>query len=301
MTSTEPTQSADPHAPVPPLRWFITGASGGLGRELARVALDAGDTVIATARHPEALRELTDAHPDRLHVMRLDVTDAVQVAEGVARVLATRGRIDVLVNNAGYSVVGATEEMTEQQLRDQLAILLHAPIGITRAFLPSMREQGGGRIIQISSVGGQIATQASSAYHAGKWGLEGFTEALAQEVAEFGIYPTIVEPGGMRTNFAANMEFTSPIGAYEPGAVGTFRRWIASAGPEVYTGDPTKLARAIFDTTRDPEPPLRLALGGDAYEMIHAALNSRIEALEGQRDLAFAVAFDSEASAASGR
>ena len=266
-----------------------------------RAALDAGDTVIATARRSDALRELTDAYPGRLHVERLDLTDPADVAATVARVLATHERIDVVVNNAGYSVVGASEEMTETQLEQQLAILLHAPIQITRAFLAPMRHQGGGRIIQISSVGGQITTAGSSAYHAGKWGLEGFTEALAQEVAEFGIHPTIVEPGGMRTNFAANIQTTTPISAYEHGAVGTFRQWITSAGSEVYTNDPAKLARAILDTTRNPQPPLRLTLGGDAYEMIHAALRARIEALEAQRELAFAVRFDTVASASLSR
>jgi NAD(P)-dependent dehydrogenase (short-subunit alcohol dehydrogenase family) len=230
MTSTPPPRPA----PVPPLRWFVTGASGGLGRELVRTALDAGDRVVATARRPAALRDLLDAYPGRLTVVPLDLTVPAEVTETLARVLAA-GRIDVVVNNAGYSIVGATEEMTDAQVEHLLAILLRAPIQVTRAVLAPMREQGGGRIIQISSVGGQITTPASSAYHAGKWGLEGFTEALAKEVAEFGIYPTIVEPGGMRTNFAANIQTTAPSPAYARGAVGTFRAWLTSAGPEVFT------------------------------------------------------------------
>jgi NAD(P)-dependent dehydrogenase (short-subunit alcohol dehydrogenase family) len=164
-----------------------------------------------------------------------------------------------------------------------------------------MRRQGGGRIIQISSVGGQITTAGSSAYHAGKWGLEGFTEALAREVAEFGIHPTIVEPGGMRTNFATNIQIATPIDAYERGTVGTFRRWIRSAGPEVFPNDPAKLARAIFDTSRDPEPPLRLTLGRDAHDMIDTALKARIDALHAQRDLASSVALDAEATATPSR
>jgi NAD(P)-dependent dehydrogenase (short-subunit alcohol dehydrogenase family) len=286
MTSTPP-----PHpAPVPPLRWFVTGASGGLGRELVGTALDAGDRVVATARRPETLHDLLDAHPDRLTVVHLDLTVPDEITETLTRALAA-GRIDVVVNNAGYSVVGATEEMTDAQVEHQLAILLRAPIQVTRAVLAPMREQGGGRIIQISSVGGQITTPASSAYHAGKWGLEGFTEALAKEVAEFGIYPTIVEPGGMRTNFAANIQTTAPSPAYERGAVGTFRAFITSAGPEVFTGDPRKLARAIFDTTREPRPPLRLTLGGDAYDMISKALHDRLDVLATQRELARSVAF----------
>jgi NAD(P)-dependent dehydrogenase (short-subunit alcohol dehydrogenase family) len=296
MTSTTPTRPNPPSAPSPPLRWFITGASGGLGRELVRAALDAGDEVIASARHAHTLSELTVTHPDRLHIERLDITDPDAVTATIARVLATHGRIDVVVNNAGYSVVGASEEMTDAQLHHQLAILLYAPIQITRAFLTPMRRQGGGRIIQISSVGGQITTPGSSAYHAGKWGLEGYTDGLAKEVAEFGIYPTIVEPGGMRTNFATNIQTTTPIDAYENGTVGAFRRQITSAGPEVYRNDPAKLARAIVATTRDPHPPLRLAFGGDAYEMIHTALTTQIHALENQRELAFSVASETETS-----
>jgi NAD(P)-dependent dehydrogenase (short-subunit alcohol dehydrogenase family) len=295
MTSTTSTGPTHRQPPTPPLRWFLTGASGGLGRELVRAALAAGDSVIATARRPEALLDLTDTHPDRLVVEPLDLADPADITATLTRVLSTHGRVDVVVNNAGYSVVGATEEMTQSQLDHQLAILLHAPIQITRAFLTPMREQGGGRIIQISSVGGQITTAGSSAYHAGKWGLEGFTEALAQEVAEFGIYPTIVEPGGMRTNFAANIQTTTPIDAYQQGAVGTFRRWITTAGPEVYANDPAKLARAILDTTRQTHPPLRLTLGGDAYDMIHNTLHARINALRAQRDLAHSVAFETDA------
>jgi NAD(P)-dependent dehydrogenase (short-subunit alcohol dehydrogenase family) len=157
-----------------------------------------------------------------------------------------------------------------------------------------MRERGGGRIIQISSLGGQVAFPASSAYHAGKWGLEGFTEAVAQEVAEFGVRLTIVEPGGMGTDFGANMRTAAAIGAYEHGGVGEFRRWFTTAGPEVFRADPAKVAQVIFNTTRDPEPPLRLALGVDAYDMVQQALRGRLDALEAQRELAHSVAFTAD-------
>jgi NAD(P)-dependent dehydrogenase (short-subunit alcohol dehydrogenase family) len=290
MTSTPDDRSA----PIPPLRWFVTGASGGLGRALVQVALEAGDTVVATVRRPDALRELADAHPGRLYVERLDVTDSAAVAATVSRVLAEHGHIDVVVNNAGYTIVGAAEELTDAELDHQLATLLHAPLQITRAFLGPMRERGGGRIIQISSLGGQVAFPASSAYHAGKWGLEGFTEAVAQEVAEFGVRLTIVEPGGMGTDFGANMRTAAAIGAYEHGGVGEFRRWLTTAGPEVFRADPAKVAKVIFNTTRDPEPPLRLALGADAYAMVQQALRGRLDALEAQRELAHSVAFTAD-------
>jgi len=275
------------------LRWFVTGASGGLGRALVQEALEAGDTVVATVRRPDALRELTDAHPGRLHVELLDVTESAAVAATVSRVLAEQGHIDVVVNNAGYTIVGAAEELTDAELDHQLATLLYAPIQITRAFLGPMRERGTGRIIQISSLGGQVAFPANSAYHAGKWGLEGFTEAVAQEVAEFGIRLTIVEPGGMGTNFGVNMRTAAVNDAYERGSVGEFRRWLTTAGSDVFSADPAKVAQAIFDTTRDPEPPLRLALGSDAYEMLRQALRGRLDALEAQRELAQSVALTS--------
>ena len=293
MTSTPDARSEHTSALSPPLRWFITGASGGLGRALVQEALEAGDTVVATVRRPDALRELTEAHPDRLHVELLDVTDSAAVATTVGRVLAEHGHIDVVVNNAGYTIVGAAEELTDAELDHQLATLLHAPLQITRAFLGPMREHGVGRIIQVSSLGGQVSFPASSAYHAGKWGLEGFTEAVAQEVAEFGVRLTIVEPGGMGTDFGVNMRTAAAIGAYERGSVGEFRRWLTTAGSDVFRADPAKVARVIFDTTRAPEPPLRLALGADAYEMLQQALRGRLDALEAQRELAQSVAFTS--------
>ena len=156
-----------------------------------------------------------------------------------------------------------------------------------------MRVRGSGRIIQISSVGGQVAYPVSSSYHAGKWGLEGFSEALSQEVAELGVHVTIVEPGGMRTGFGANARFTQETAAYAPTSVGAFRRVMADAGDDIYISDPAKLAAAVFDTTRAAEPPLRLALGPDAYDQIHRSLRGRLAALEAQEVLARSVTFES--------
>ena len=168
------------------------------------------------------------------------------------------GPVDIVVNNAGYAVVGAAEEMTVEQVRDQIEVLLLAPMLITRAFLPSMREQGGGRIIQISSMGGQVAIPTHSAYHAGKWGLEGFSESVGREVADFGIHVTLVEPGGTRTGFASALRYTEETAAYRDNVVGRTRRRLEATGDDVLTGDPAKLAAVIYRTTRDPNPPLRL-------------------------------------------
>jgi NAD(P)-dependent dehydrogenase (short-subunit alcohol dehydrogenase family) len=269
-------------------RWFITGASSGLGRNLAELALSEGDEVIGTARQPDVLKDLSDAYSDRLVVKQLDVTSRDDVVRVIAEAWQ-RGPVDVVVNNAGGAFIGATEEMTDEAMEQQLALNLLAPIQITRAILKPMREQGGGRIIQISSVGGQVAYPVSSAYHAAKWGLEGFTEGVSQEVAEFGIHFTIVEPGATLTGFHSNLRYTTETPPYRDTPVGKMRQWLAAAGQTAFSNDPAKLARAIFDTTRSPQPPLRLTLGADAYETIRDALQSRLRRLEEQEALARSV------------
>ncbi|WP_264373009.1 SDR family NAD(P)-dependent oxidoreductase [Streptomyces tsukubensis] len=181
--------------------------------------------------------------------------------------------------------------MTVQQIRDQVEVLLLAPMLITRAFLQPMREQGGGRIIQISSMGGQVGIPTHSSYHAGKWGLEGFTESVSREVSDFDIHLTLVEPGGTRTGFASALRYTAETAVYRDTAVGRIRRHLATADASTFTGDPARLAAVIYDTTRRPNPPLRLALGSDTYSAIHTALTERITALESQEELAASVAF----------
>jgi NAD(P)-dependent dehydrogenase (short-subunit alcohol dehydrogenase family) len=277
-----------PLADKPVRHWFITGASGGLGRQLTEHALRQGDRVTATVRRPTALDDLCAEHGDRLAVAVLDVTHPSDIDAVTGRVIAA-GPVDIVVNNAGYSVMGATEEMTHEQVEHQLETLLHAPIRITRAFLKPMREQGGGRIIQISSMGGQMGAPISSAYHAGKWGLEGFTEGVSREVAGFGIRFTIVEPGGTSTGFLSALNYTTETDVYRDTPVGEMRRWLLS-DPSL-TGDPAKVAAAVYDTTRLAVPPLRLTLGADSYDAVHAALTERIGELEAQKDLAASVAF----------
>ncbi|HEY3468254.1 MAG TPA: SDR family oxidoreductase [Amycolatopsis sp.] len=274
----------------PVRHWFVTGASGGLGRHLVDHALRHGDRVTATARRRAALDDLAETHGDRLTVETLDLTRPADVAAVVERTLRA-GPVDIVVNNAGYAVVGAAEEMSVEQIRDQLEVLLLAPMLITRAFLRPMRDQGGGRIIQISSMGGQIAVPTHSAYHAGKWGLEGFSESVGREVADFDVHVTIVEPGGTRTGFASALRYTEETAAYRDNAVGRMRRQLAATGDDALPGDPAKLAAVIFGTTRDPNPPRRLALGSDTYDAVHAALAERLAALESQKDLAASVAF----------
>ncbi|WAP60195.1 SDR family oxidoreductase [Streptomyces sp. S465] len=270
--------------------WFITGASGGLGRHLTEHALRSGDRVTATVRRPEALEDLRETYGDRLTVEILDLTRPADVGEVIDRTLRSEP-VDIVVNNAGYAVVGAAEEMTVDQIRDQIEVLLLAPMLITRAFLKPMRERGGGRIIQISSMGGQIGTPTHSSYHAGKWGLEGFTESVSREVSDFGIRLTVVEPGATRTGFASALRYTTASAAYRDTAVGRTRRLLEGADESLFTGDPARLAAAIYDTTRHPDPPLRLTLGSDTYDAVHAALTERLAALETQKELAASVAF----------
>jgi NAD(P)-dependent dehydrogenase (short-subunit alcohol dehydrogenase family) len=269
-------------------RWFVTGASSGIGRAIIERALADGDAVIASVRKPQALDDLQSLFPRTLEVEPLDVRDREATSATVKRVLR-RGPVDIVVNNAGYGAVGAAEELTNGHVDDQLQTLLHGPIAITRAFLPALRKQGGGRIVQISSVAGQTVVRGASVYHAAKWGLEGFTESVAREVAGFGIRFTLIEPGAIRTGFARALQFASPLTAYQTGPVAEFRRY-AGGGNEVYTGDPAKVASIIVDVTKMTEPPLRLALGCDAYTAIESTLQERVRELAHYRELSCSVA-----------
>ena len=253
--------------------WLITGASSGLGRAIAEAALAAGDTVVAAVRRPEALADLVAAHPDRAVAVQLDVTDVGRAAAVVAEVVLWYGRVDVLVNNAGRGVVGAVEETTDQELRGLMDLHFFGPAALTRAVLPHMRRQGCGAVVQMSSMGGRLSFPGVSAYSATKFALEGLSEALAAEVATFGIRVLIVEPGAFRTGFAQPQALhqSAVIPAYDE-VIGPFR----SALPESdgsQPGDPAKAAAAILDALAAERPPLRLALGNDAADAIAAHLD----------------------------
>lgn len=258
-----------------------------MGRSLVEHVLGLGDQVAATVRRPDALADLQARYGDALQVELLDLRNLAAIDEVVERVTA-QGPVDVVVNNAGYSVVGALEEITDEQIRDQLTILLHAPIAITRAFVPLLRENGG-HILQISSVGGHAAFAGSSIYHAAKWGLEGFTESVAQEVAQFGVHCTIIEPGAIRTGFGQALQFAPELPPYKTGPVAGLREFVRG-GDEVFTGDPAKVAAILVDVTTMSEPPLRLALGGDAVETLGAEFALRGESLRDHEDLSRSIA-----------
>jgi NAD(P)-dependent dehydrogenase (short-subunit alcohol dehydrogenase family) len=259
--------------------WFITGTSSGFGRLLAEQLLARGDGVAATVREPRSLDDLKSAHGARLWIAPLDVRDAVAVRSVVDRAFAGLGRIDVVVSNAGYGLAGAAEELSDEQIRDQIDTNLLGSIQVIRAALPHLRAQGGGRILQISSEGGQIAYPAMSLYHATKWGIEGFVEAVAQEVAPFGIELTLVEPGPARTSFGRGLVSAAPLAVYEDTPAGAVRRAFA-AGAFPVKGDPNKMVRAMIDCVEEKPAPRRLALGSSAYTAIRAALTERLAALD---------------------
>lgn len=269
--------------------WFITGTSSGFGRQLTEQLLARGDRVAATARRLESLDDLAARYGDQLWRARLDVTDTAALRAVTDRAFAELGRIDVVVSNAGYGLFGAPEELSDEQIDRQIATNLTASIQLARAATPHLRRQGGGRYIQIASIGGQIAFPAMSLYHATKWGIEGFWESAAPELAPFGIGVTIVEPGMARTNFGSGGSVLgAPLPEYADGPSGQLRRVLSGELPPLPTpGDPAKIAAAIIDSADQAEAPLRLTLGSDAYELATAALRDRLEALAAKRNLAY--------------
>ena len=266
--------------------WFITGTSSGLGRLLAERLLQRGDRVVATLRREGALDDLKIQYEDRLQVLTLDVTDIRAVHTNIAAAFEAMGRIDVVVNNAGYGLFGAAEEVTDEQIDRQIATNLTGSIQVIRAALPHLRRQGGGRIVQISSEGGQIAYPNFSLYHATKWGIEGFVESVAKEVAPFGIDFVIVEPGPTSTQFGAGLDHAVPMPEYDDTPAGDVRRAIASNSFAI-RGDAGKTVAAMIVAADSAHPPLRLTLGGGAYDSISAALTERLRMLEAQKDIAF--------------
>ncbi|WP_055585668.1 oxidoreductase [Streptacidiphilus griseoplanus] len=254
--------------------WLVTGASSGFGRAIAEAAIAAGDTVIGTARRPEALADLVAAHPDRVEAISLDVTDGGRVDAAAADVLARYGRVDVLVNNAGRTQVGAFEETTDRELRDLFEVHVFGPARLTRALLPQMRERGSGSIVNISSLGGQLSFAGFSAYSATKAALEQLSEGLADEVAPFGVKVLIVEPGAFRTNLfgkgAAYFSEEHPTYADKVGAT----RKLVRDGNGAQPGDPVKAAAAIRLALDAEKTPLRLVLGSDAVDAIIGHMDS---------------------------
>jgi NAD(P)-dependent dehydrogenase (short-subunit alcohol dehydrogenase family) len=271
--------------------WFITGVSSGFGRQLTEQLLNRGDRVIGTVRDTKKVTDLVELYPQTFHAEMLEMTDPAAIRALVECSFAQHGRIDVLISNAGYGLFGAAEELTDEQVEHLVATNLDGPIHFIRAALPHLRAQGGGRVIQISSYGGQVAFPGNSLYHASKWGIEGFVESVAQEVESFGIGMTIVEPGGARTEFrygSAQVAKLMPI--YDQTPAHSFLRMLNPKNG-LAPGDPARMAVRIIESV-DVEPaPLRLVLGSQALEGTLATLRKRIASFEAQTQLAASTDF----------
>ncbi|MBB4932755.1 NAD(P)-dependent dehydrogenase (short-subunit alcohol dehydrogenase family) [Lipingzhangella halophila] len=268
--------------------WLITGVSSGFGRKLAEQLLSRGECVAGTARRLEAVADLTADYPDAFNVWHLDVTDTPRIREVVDDAHERFGRLDVVVSNAGYGLFGAAEEATDEQVRHQIDTNLVGSIQLLRAVLPHLRADGGGRILQLSSVGGHTAGPGGTLYQATKWGIEGFTEALAAEVAPFNISVTIVEPGGARTSFAGgSLRLPPKLDAYDISPASDVRQAL-EAGVDA-PGDPARIATAMINSVDQVPAPLRLPLGSDSWTPIVSALESRLEDLRARKDVALSV------------
>jgi NAD(P)-dependent dehydrogenase (short-subunit alcohol dehydrogenase family) len=271
--------------------WFITGVSSGFGRELTKQLLARGDRVVGTVRDTGKVADLRAQYPAAFRAEELDVTDTAAIRTVIERAFTQLGRIDVIISNAGYGLFGAAEELSDAQVEHIVATNLLGPIQLIRAVLPHLRAQGGGRIIQISSYGGQVAFPGISMYHATKWGIEGFVESVAQEVAPFGIGMTLVEPGGARTAFrygSAQVAELMPI--YDETPAHSFVRMLDPKNG-LAPGDPARMAARIIESI-DVEPaPLRMILGAQALESTLTTLRKRIATFEVQTALAASTDF----------
>ncbi len=272
--------------------WFITGASTGFGRLLAEQVLAKGDKVVATARKPEQIADLTHNHPEAALALSLDVTDETAIEAAVDAAIRQFGRIDVLVNNAGYGLAGAIEEATQDEYMPVFETNVFGLISVTKAILPHLRKQRSGHIVNLSSVGGLIGSPGWGFYNASKFAVEGFSEALAAELSPLGIHVTIVEPGPFRTDFLgrSGVEAHQRIADYDQTAGKTRQYFHEQAGKQA--GDPAKAASAIITAVEAANPPKHLLLGKIAYDRMTQRLVQWKQELETWRDLSLGADFD---------
>jgi NAD(P)-dependent dehydrogenase (short-subunit alcohol dehydrogenase family) len=253
--------------------WFITGASRGFGFQFASAALERGDRVAATARDIATLAPLVEQYKDAFLPIALDVTNRTAAIQAVQDAHKHFGRLDVVVNNAGYGHFGFFEEISESEARQQLETNVFGAMWITQAAIPLMRQQGSGHIVQISSIGGVAAFPSLSIYHASKWALEGMSEAMAQEVAGFGIKVTLVEPGGYGTDWAGSSASRSqPLPQYDG-----FRQAMAAQSAGMVMGDPTAAAKALLQVVDAEKPPLRVIFGTQGYDIVLGINTQRLQ------------------------
>ncbi|MBW4082587.1 SDR family NAD(P)-dependent oxidoreductase [Paenibacillus sp. S150] len=268
--------------------WFITGSSRGLGRSMAEAVLKKGDLLVATARKPEALSDLVEQYGEQICPIALDVTNEAAVFTAVRKAAEVFGRLDVVVNNAGYGDVSSIEDVSLKDFRAQIDTNFYGVVYVTQAALPILRKQGAGHIIQISSVGGRIGSAGLSAYQSAKWAVGGFSEVLAQETAPFGIKVTVIEPGGMRTDWAGSSMTIPPVTEPYEQTIGSFVSMLREhSGQE--PGDPDRVANVVLEVAGLEEPPLRLLIGNDAVHYAGLAMQARAESDAKWRHLSEAV------------
>jgi NAD(P)-dependent dehydrogenase (short-subunit alcohol dehydrogenase family) len=277
--------------------WIVTGSSRGLGRAIVEEVLQRGDVVVATARKTSDLKELVNRYGDRVKAASLDVTRPEQAQRVVEETVQQFGRIDVLVNNAGYGFMGAFEEMTPEQFTGQIDTNFWGTVHLCRAAIPVLRAQRTGHIMNITSIGGRRGRQGLSGYQAAKFAVEGFSEVLSHELKAIQVKMTIVEPGGFRTDWGgASMEFAKPIADYNP-VMQPFREFMQKySGSE--PGDPAKAAKVLFEVSRMPEPPLRLVLGKFAKQYVKEGYEASLAELEQWSELTLSTEFDDVAETA---
>src|SRR6201996_3226163 len=268
-----------------PQVFFLTGSSRGLGRQIAEAALAAGHQLVATARRPDVLADLAGRYGSRILPVALDVTDPEAAVTAVTAGAEAFGRIDIVVNNAGYADLASVEDMTLADFRAQVEANLFGVVNVTKAALPLLREQGGAHIIQVSSIGGRLATAGLSAYQAAKWAVGGFSEVLAREVGPLGVKGTVLEPGGRQTDWAGSSMQVPPISAPYQATVGAMATTHHDLGSSGALGNPAKVAQVVLAVAAMAEPPLRLILGSEAYAYATAAARARSESDAAWREL----------------
>jgi len=272
--------------------WFITGCDSGMGHAVAQYVLEQGDVVVITARDPANVQSLRQAHPQMAHVWQLDVTDHAQIAQVTQAALETTGGIDVLFNNAGYGVMGAMEETSAKEYRPMFEVNFFGLVEVTKHLLPHMRERGSGYIFNTSSLGGYAASAGFAFYAASKFAVEGFTDALAQEVGPFGVHAMILEPGSFRTQFSgASLRIPAQrIAVYDATPIRATQQRIHGRNGK-QPNDPQKLAKVLFECSRMDKLPLRLQLGEDALQRVRTKVASVQAECDAWEATALSVAF----------
>ncbi|HMF74636.1 MAG TPA: oxidoreductase [Bryobacteraceae bacterium] len=270
--------------------WLITGSSRGLGRHLAEAVLQAGHKLVATARQPAQLADLVQKYGKQVRTVALNVADPAAAPNAIQAAIDAFGRLDVVVNNAGYGNMATIEDVTDEDFRAQIETNFYGVVNVTKAAVPVLRKQGSGHIIQISSIGGRLGTPGLSAYQSAKWAVEGFSEVLAKEVQPFGIKVTIVEPGGFRTDWGSSMTIAEIREEYKPTFAALIEWRRSNQGKE--RGDPAKAAQVILQIAGMEEPPLRLLLGSDAVYLAGLAAEQRAASDEKWKSISLSTDFE---------